>query len=119
MPTAWASSSTHRRVVRGFEFVGGLRQSLSQPEVQDLYPATFIQADICRLDVAMYDAAAVSSIERIGNLDDDIDDPRDFHRLSRQELVQRVSVHKLHGDKGDAFDRLANVVNGADVGVIK
>jgi hypothetical protein len=39
--------------------------------------------------------------------------------ISRQEFVQGIAVHKFHGDKGDTFGRLANVVNGADVRVIK
>ena len=57
-------------------------------------------------------------IERIGHLNGQRKQGLGIHGLARDAMLQRHPVQKLHGDKGLAV-LLANVVNGADVGMIQ
>ena len=74
--------------------------------------------DIRGLDVAMDDALDVSGVERVGNVDGNIEQAIEFERLAADEMLERLAIEKFHGDKGFAV-LLADVVNGADVGMIK
>ena len=49
-----------------------LARKLGQTEVEDLGTATRSNKDVRRLDVAMNDSFAMSGIERVGNLNGDI-----------------------------------------------
>src|ERR1035441_3596993 len=57
-------------------------------------------------------------VERIRNLDGQRENQFGFHRSPRNAVLQRQPVQKLHGDER-LLATLADVVNGADVGMIE
>ena len=74
--------------------------------------------DVGRLDVAMDDALAVRSIERVGNLDRERQQPSPIPAGGPRSVLQRHAVEELHGDER-ATVFLADVVDGADVGMVQ
>ena len=78
----------------------------------------FGDEDVGRLDVAVHDFFGVRGIERIGDFDGQREQGLGVHGLARDAMLQRHAVQKLHGDEGLAV-LLADVVNGADVGMIQ
>ena len=74
--------------------------------------------DVRRLDVPMHDLFRMCGIERVGHFDGQREQGLGVHGLARDAMLQRHPVQKLHGDKRLAV-LLANVVNGADVGMIQ
>ena len=81
--------------------------------------AAWADEDVGGLDIAVNDACAVRGIQRIGDLDAERQ-----HRVHLQPampgdcLLQRGALQILHGDEGAAV-LLADVMNGADVGMIQ
>ena len=66
------------------------------------------------LDVAMDDAFAVRRVERVGNLDADVDDLVRPSAARRRGDREALALHELHHDERLALV-LADVVDGADV----
>ena len=93
-------------------------RQLGQPEVQDLRLAAVGQEDVRRLDVTMDDSLAVRAVERIGDLDADVDDLVGLQGPGREPIPKRLSLHQLHDDERVALV-LADVVDRADVRVIQ
>ena len=71
-----------------------------------------------RLDVAMDDAFGMRRVERIGNFDRERQQRVQLHRTPGDHVLQGHAIEILHGDKRLAV-LLANVVNGADVGMVQ
>ncbi len=61
-----------------------LRRELGQAEIENLGLAALRDEDVGRLDVAMYDPAGVCRVERVGDLDGDIEQLVDFERAARR-----------------------------------
>ena len=74
--------------------------------------------DIRRLDVAMHDPFRMRSIQRIRHLNSQVHHSIGFQRPSRDEVLERGSFQIFHDNEGLAVF-LANVVNGADVGMVQ
>ena len=74
--------------------------------------------NIGRLDVAMDDAFAVRGVESFRDLDSNFEGGFRLHRAPADTVLQRHPVHELHGDERLA-GILADVVNGANVGMIE
>ena len=89
-----------------------------QPEVEDLGLAALGDEDVRRLDVPVHDLFCVGGIERVGDFNGQRKQGLGVHGLAGDTVLQRDPVEKLHGDKRLAV-LLANVVNGADVGMIQ
>ena len=70
------------------------------------------------LDVAMHDALGMRGVERIGDLNAERKQSVEFHRAPCDHVLQRRAVEEFHHDEGAAI-LLADVVNGADVGMIE
>src|SRR5438045_2368328 len=87
---------------------------LGEAEVEHLDLAFVSDKDVRRLDVAMHDAAAVSSIESVGNLDGVFHQSRHFDRLSADLLIKRLAFEQLHGHELLAVV-ISDLVDGADV----
>ena len=62
----------------------------------------------------MYDVRRVRGIERIGNLDGEVEQHVDAERLPSDSVPERLTFEQLHGDELPAV-LLADVVNRADV----
>ena len=80
--------------------------------------AAFGHENICRLDIAVNDARRVRRIESIGNVDSKRQQLFQFKRPPTNTMLERHTVQELHRDEGLPV-LLANVVNGADVGMIQ
>ena len=91
---------------------------LRQSEVENLGVPAPGDEDVRRLDVAMNDALAVRRIQRVGHFGREIEQQFVLHRTPADAMLQRHAVEKLH-DHEDAAVFLADVVNGADVGMIQ
>ena len=70
------------------------------------------------LDVAVDDAFGVGRVEAIGNFDGDVEELGNFDGPALDAVLKSLPFEKFHGDEGAAFE-FANIVNGADVGVIE
>ncbi len=70
------------------------------------------------LNIAMDDSLGVGRIERICNLDGQWQQNFQFERPSRNAVLQSHAIQEFHGDERLPV-LLADVVNGADVGVIQ
>src|SRR5579862_4948980 len=66
----------------------------------------------------MNDAFGVSGVERVGDVDADIEKAIDFERRADDNVLESRTFHELHDDEGAAVVFL-NVVNGADVGMVE
>ena len=73
---------------------------------------------IRRLDVAVDDPGGVRGLERVGDLDRERQQQIGLERAPGDAMLQRRPVEELH-DEERAAVLLADVVDGADVGVIQ
>jgi hypothetical protein len=80
--------------------------------------ATVGDEQIRRLDVAVDDPGTVCGLERVGNLDRERQQHVDLERAPGDAMLQRHPVEKLHHEERAAV-LLADIVDGADVGVIQ
>jgi hypothetical protein len=80
--------------------------------------AAFSHEDIGRLDVAMDNAFSVRGVESVGDFNPQVQEAFQREGLAFQAVLQRVAIQELHGDEG-LFVLTADVVNGADVGMIQ
>src|SRR5215470_3602846 len=74
--------------------------------------------NICWFDVSMDDAFRVRRFQPVCYANRHVQQLLDFHGQTSDGVFQGFAFQKLHGDKGyTAF--LANLVNGADIGMIQ
>ena len=66
----------------------------------------------------MDDPARVRRVERVGDLDRDLEKPLEGRRRPRQEVPKRLAFDELHDDER-APVRLVDVVDRADVRVLE
>ena len=89
-----------------------------QAEVENFGVLAFGDEDICGLDVAVDDASGVGRVERVGDFDAQRERHLQFHRTSGDHVLEGHAVQELH-DEESAAVVLADVVDGADVGMIQ
>src|SRR6516164_1396660 len=70
------------------------------------------------LDVAMNDALSVRGIESVSDFDANVEQHFHIERTSQDEVLKSLAVKEFHGNEGTAIF-LADVVNGANVGVVE
>ena len=105
------------RHVHGFANGSPLRHKLGQTKVEDLGLPAPRDENVRRLDVPVHDSARVRHIEPIGDLNAELQDLFDVERLAADQMLQRLPLKQLHGDKRASF-MFVNVVDGADVGMV-
>ena len=93
--------------------------SPGQPEVEDLHLAVVGDEHVRRLDVAMDDADMVCVGESTRDRNGDRRRPLDRERSFFDLLRQRFPLVERHRDEEAAVAGLADVVDGADVGMIE
>jgi hypothetical protein len=74
--------------------------------------------DVRGLDVAMNDPLGVRGIERVGDLNTQLDENLEIDRTAADAMLQRLAFEPLHHDEMLALV-LADVVDGADVRVVE
>jgi hypothetical protein len=94
------------------------RRQLRQTEIQDLRLTALGHENVRRLDVPMDDALGVGRVQRIGNLNRQLQHFLRPEWLPGKALLQGLPLQILHGDEGLAFV-LANLVNRADIGMVE
>src|SRR4029077_7055915 len=95
-----------------------LRRQLGQAEIEDLGLPAQRDEDICRLDIAMHDSARMGCVERIRNLDGDIEQLIHLERTARDAVLERLAFQQSHGDERNIFESI-NLVNGADMRMVQ
>ena len=103
---------------RRVDHLTSLRSEFCQTEVQDLGLPALGDKDIGRLDVAVHNSAGVGGIERVGDLDSQIEQLFNLERTALDLVFEGYAVQILHGDEGLPV-LLADVVNGADIGMVQ
>ena len=98
-------------------------EAAGEAEVEDLDEAAVGEHDVGGLEVAMEDAEVVGGGEAVGGLDAGGEDELEAGGAFGDELVEGLAGDVLHDDVGffavTAFGGgLADVVDGADVGVV-
>src|ERR1700687_1372460 len=94
-----------------------LEGDLCQPEIQNLRLASIRDKDVRWLDVPMDDALRVCAVERIGDLNAQIEQRFDLQRLAIDGVPERLPHQQFHGNEGSPID-LVDFVDRADVGVV-
>jgi len=74
--------------------------------------------DVRWLDVSVDDALAVCSVQGVGDLDAEIKDDFDLHRLARDHVPEGLPLQILHDNEGPPVV-LTNLVDCADVRVVQ
>ena len=91
---------------------------LGETEVEDFGVAAAGDEDVGGLDVPVDDVLGVSGVERVCDLDAEVEKEFEVESFAFDEVLQGAAVEKLHDDEG-LTALLADVVNRADVGVIE
>ena len=99
-------------------FFAANRTDFGQPEVENLSVPAAGDEQIGRLDIAVNDPGGVRRFQRVGDLDRERQEPIDLERAPGDPMLQRHPVEELH-DEERAAALLADVVDGADVGVVQ
>jgi hypothetical protein len=93
-------------------------RNLGQAEIKNLGVPTPGYKNVCWLDVPVDDAFGVGGVESVGNLDSKGEQRLQIHRTVADQVLQRLTVEKLHGDERLAIF-LTNVVDRADIGMVQ
>ena len=96
----------------------GLRGVFGEAEVENFCLAARSDEDIRGLDIAMNDAAGMSGVERIGNLNREIEERGKRNRAAADSFAERLAFEQLHDEKWAAI-RFAYVEERADAGMIQ
>jgi len=91
-------------------------RELGEAEVEHLHAVSIANEDVRRLDIPMHDALGMGGLERVGELNPDVEDVYDFQRPSADSIAQRLALERFHDDER-RVTVLADVVNRADGGV--
>ena len=95
-----------------------LESDLRQPKIENLRLTSIRDEDVGRLDVAVDYAFGVRSVQRIGDLDAQIEHRFDLQRLAIDLVPERLPFQQLHGDEGSPIG-LVDFVDRADVRVVQ
>ena len=97
---------------------GDRRSHLGKTEIEDLDVTARSDEDVRGLDVAMDDAGGMRGVQRVGNLDPDVEQRIHAERAGGEPILQRRALQVLHDDERTPV-LLADVVDGADVRVVQ
>jgi hypothetical protein len=95
-----------------------LRAQLREAEVEHLHLLARRDEDVCRFDIAVHDAVRMRGVERVGNLNRDLEHGADRRADGRRCADRGLPLQQLHRDELGAFV-LVDVVNRADVRVVE
>lgn len=107
-----AAESFRRRVL------ALLSSQFGEAEIQDLGLPARGEKDVGGLDIPVHDAFGVRRVQSIGDLNAQVQQLPQLQRLATDAFPQRLPFQQLHDKEGAALV-LANVIEGADIGVIQ
>ena len=102
----------------GFQRSAALVRQLCQSKVEDLGLPARGGEIVRRLQIAVHDAFGVGHVERVGNLDADIENFVERQRMAIDAIVEALPLQQFDGDEALAF-ALLNRVDGAYVGMVE
>ena len=79
----------------------GRFEALRQPEIEHPGVAVPAHQDVARFEIAMHDAARVGGIERVGDLDREVEQSLGAEPVLGDELTERPSLDELHREVGE------------------
>src|SRR5687767_11051388 len=88
-------------------------RKLRESEVENLRAVLVADEDVGRFDVAMDDALRMCGIERIGELNGNVEQVRDFQRSPVDAIAEALAPERLHHDVRGALV-VADVEDCAD-----
>ena len=91
---------------------------LGQSEIEDLGVAALGDENICRLNIAMHNAFAMRSIERLRNFDPQTQHGFEFQRTPGDQVLESDAIQVLHHYVGFAV-LLAYVMDRTNVGMVQ
>ena len=97
----------------------GLTSKLRQAKVQDLRHSILRKHDIGGLDITMYDAMIMGRRQPFRKLGGNFKHFLDLQRRSIDSLLERFPFVEVHDDEHLTFRGLTDVVDRADVGMLK
>src|SRR5208337_2099952 len=89
-----------------------------QPKIEYFGVASVSHEYVGWLDVSVDDSLGVRGIESISDFDAEIQERLHLHGTTRNAVLQRRTLQILHGNER-LPPRFANVINGADVGMVQ
>src|SRR5712692_7033515 len=95
-----------------------LERQLGQPEIEDLGVTALGDEDVRRLDIPVDNSLGMRGIQRIGNLDSQVEHLIDLEWPPGDEVLERLPLEQLHDDEVVSLV-LADLVDGADVGMVQ
>ena len=122
-----ARAGDHRFVLRKGVDAGGGAHGLvgaglcgvfGEAEIENFCLAARSDEDIRGLDIAMNYAAGMSGVERVGNLNGEIEERGKSNWAAADSLAERLAFEKLHDEKRAAI-RFAYIEERADAGMIE
>ena len=96
----------------------GFFEELGQSEVEDLHPAIGRQHDVAGLEIAVRDAAGVSSSQGIRHRNRDLEEAVDLHATLGDDLTEWLALDQLHDQERDSLVFLDGE-EGDDIGMIE
>jgi hypothetical protein len=94
------------------------RGHFRETEIENLGVATSRDENVGRLDVAVDNSFGVRRVERVRNLNPQLQHLLKRQRLARNAVLERGAFHEFHRNKGLAVV-FADFVDGANVGMIQ
>ena len=96
----------------------GDRRLFGESEVEQLHDAALGDEDIGGLHVTMNDTLLVRRVERIGDLDGNVNHFEGAQPSAGHAHFQRLTTEQFHGNEGAAFEFI-DLIDGADMRVIE
>ncbi len=91
---------------------------MAETKIQNFHVPARADKNICRLDVAVNNSAGMRCIQRVGNLDAEIEQLIELQRTALDAVLEGLALQQLHGDKVLAIGDV-NFMDGADVWIIQ
>ena len=116
--STWARQVLLARRRRAVQVRGGLLTQHRQAEVQHLRLPSRGDEDVRRLHVAVHDPLAVGGVESVGDVQAEVQKLLGLKPPGEDAVLQCLPLQAFHDDEGLPLV-LADVVDGADVGMIQ
>src|SRR5206468_5640268 len=91
---------------------------LRQTKIQNLRVSTLGNKNVCRLNVSVNNALGMRRVQRVRDLNSEVEQPFQLERAPKSQFAERLPFHVLHGDERTTLV-LADLVNRTNVGMVQ